>query len=239
MSEMKTAPQNMKRVSYDLVDLLELHKKDILLSLNCHAIATIQSFDPVKQTVEATINYKKTSLRPGPKAGIYVPVTTFYPVLIDCPAIILRGGNAALTLPITKGDTCLILFNDRDIDQWFKSGQVGPVATQRLHSISDGIALIGLSSLANPLPDYDPDRAVLYNGEAKVAIGPSLIEISNNLFTLNELLQELVTDVKNLVTQTAAITVTAFNVPPSNAAAIIAVGVQLTATATKIGELLE
>lgn len=220
------------------MDVFNLFQKQIMLALNCHAIATVQSFDSAKQTVRATINYKKTFFRKD-SDGTYVPVQKDFPILIDCPVIVLRGGKSSLTFPVATGDTCLILFNDRDIDNWFSSGQNVPCATQRLHSFADGIALIGLSSKANALQNYDTARASLNNDKAKVAVGPELIEVSNDLYTLNGLLQELVTDVKNLVTQTALISVTAFNVPPTNAAAITAVAAQLTATAAKIGGLLQ
>lgn len=221
--------------SPDMKALLDLFKVDVLQSINCHAVAKVQSFDPDDQTLTATINYKK-SLN-----GKLLD----YPVLVDCPVVILSGGTAALTMPIAANDDCLILFNDRDIDLWFSSGQVGELASQRLHSFSDAIALVGLKSTLNSLDDYDSDRAVLRNDEAKIAVGATLIEISNNLYNLNDLLQELLTEVQNLVTQTAAITVSAVTPgpdvsgPPVNAAAITAIGTQVAATATKIAGLLE
>lgn len=219
----------------DMKSLLDLFKQEIFISLNCHALATVQSFDSAKQTVKATLNYKRSF---GGKLSDY-------PVLVDVPIIILTGGKAALTMPIASGDTCLILFNDRDIDNWFSGGQVAALASQRMHSFSDGIALIGLRSSKNPVDDYDEDRAVLKNDKAKVAVGASLIEISNNLYNLNSILQELVTEINTLVAQTAAITVTAVvpgpgvSGPPANAAAITAIAAQLTATAVKIAGLLE
>lgn len=242
-----TSPLNRTNTDIGLQDVLNLLKKDILLNLNCHAIATIQSFDSVLQTVSATINYKKTYLQPNSVTGVYTPIAVDYPVLLQCPVIVMMGGSGALTLPIAKGDNCLLLFNDRDIDDWFTSGQVGPVATQRLHGFSDAIALIGLNSMVSPLLNYDPDRVVLRNGNlglTQIAVGSTKVEISNALFNLNSLLQDLVTEIKNLVNATAAITVicAAPSSPssvPVNAAAILAVATNLTATALQIGELLE
>lgn len=145
----------------DLRDLLNLFRKQIMLGFNCHAIATIQSFDSTKQTASATVAYKKTVFNTN-ALGVYGPQLVDYPVLVDCPVICLGGGGGAITFPIANGDECLVLFNDRDIDNWFQGGGSGSaVATPRLHSFSDGLILVGLRSLSNVLVDYDNDGAAL------------------------------------------------------------------------------
>jgi hypothetical protein len=241
-----TTPLNRVNSDPSMKDLLDLFKKEIFLSLNCHTLATIQSFDPVTQLVSATINYKKAILRADPLTGVYSQVLVDFPVMIDCPVIILQGGGASLQLPIANGDTCLILFNDRDIDNWLQSGQVGPLATQRLHSFADGIALIGIRSVNNAFTDFDTTRAVLKGpGYTSIGLSATKIRIKNNVQNLNDLLQTLITEIKSLVTATAAITVTGVTPGlgvsgvPANAAVITAIGTQLTTTATQIGELLE
>ncbi len=184
-----SAPLNLVPVNPSLRDLLELLKKDILLSLSCHHIGTIESFDAAKQTATASINYTKTFYQFQPATQQYVPVQLDYPALIDCPVIILGGADAGLTMPIAKGDECLILFNDRDIDNWFSGASNGPVATSRLHSFSDGLILVGLNSLANSFNNYDTARAVLRNGNALVGVGTSLVKIANNTTTLLNLMK--------------------------------------------------
>lgn len=182
-----------------LADLLDSLKKDIFLSMNCHALATIQSFDPDEQTVSATINYTRTQIRANGD-GTYSNHEIKYSIIVDAPAIALGGGSSALTFPIVQGDQALIFFNDRDMDNWVQGGRtsnVGPVATPRLHSFSDAIALVGL----NKISGYDPIRAVLRNGEgpAQVAIGPELIEISNDVTSLFDILDETLTALVTLI----------------------------------------
>ncbi len=236
--------QNLVPTDPQLQDLLDLVKRDIMISLACHHVGTIQNFDAAKQTAQVTINYKKTYFQRD-SAGLYQPVLVNYPMLIDCPVIFLGGGEASLTMPVAKGDECIVMFNDRDIDNWFSSGQVGPVATSRLHSLSDGIALVGVRSLQNVLTAFDTTRAVLQYGTTMVGVGSTLVKIANNQFTLNTLLQELIGEINDLITQTAAITVTGVTTGPgvsgvpANAAVIAAISTQLAATAQKIGELLE
>lgn len=237
--------QNQVPSNPSLQDLLDLVKRDIMMSIACHHVGTIQSFDKDKQTAQVTLNYKKTYFQRNASTGLYDAVLVDYPILVDCPCVVLGGGAASLRFPIQKGDECLMLFNDRDIDNWFQSGQVGPVATPRLHSLSDGFALVGIRSSGKVLSGYDLTRAVLQHGTTVVGVGESLVKIANENFTLNTILQDLVTAINDLVTQTAAITVTGVTPGPgasgvpANAAAITAIATNLSQVATDLGELLE
>lgn len=226
-----------------LKDLLDTVRREIFLNLNVHHVATIKSFDPAKQTCTAKINYDKTIFTndaSNNRAKKLLP----YPVLLDVPVINLRGGKAGLSLPIKEGDQCIILFNDRDIDNWFNGARSGEVGSLRLHSMSDGFALVGISSQDNKVPNYDATRADLYNDTNHVAVGPVKTKIYNATLNLNDILQELVTELKDLNTAIEAITVTCAlpgnpSSPPINAAAFVAINARMVATATKIGGLLE
>lgn len=204
-------PQNKQVAPASLDSLLDLVKKEVFLYLNCHTIGTVQSFDTEKQTVKVQVAYKQTFFTLNDTTKTYDSVLVDYPLLLDCPVVILGGGDCTLTFPIEAGDECLVLFNDRDIDNWFKSGATGPVASNRLHSMSDGIALVGIRSLRRSLPDYDTVRAILQNGTTQVGVGPDKVLITNGT-TLNTLLQNLITAVKAITVST---TVTWTGVPGS------------------------
>lgn len=237
MSNFGASSFNRTNSDVTFTDALNILKRNIFLNFNCHAIATIQSFDAETQLVTVSINYKKTFLRADPATGVYRNVLQEYPPVLDCPIICLQGGGSALTFPITQGDTCILLFNDRDMDAWHHTGQVGAINTQRLHSFADAIALVGIRSGNNPIPDYDPlNIGIKATGEARV-------KIYNDADTLNGLLQNLTTELQNLTSAIAAITVSVASAPgtsgpPLNAAAITAIGTQIGVTAASIGELL-
>lgn len=230
-----------------LKDLLDLHKKDIFLTLNCHAIGVVQSFNSTKQTATVTIAYKRTRFERD-TSGNYVPVLREYPVLVDAPVVFLGGGTASLTFPVTANDECLVFFNDRDLDNWFNGAPGGAVDTQRAHSFADAVILVGVRSLANVLTGFDGTRAVLQMGQALVGVGGGAgtkVKVANNSFTLNGLLQNILTQLTNLTTAIAAITVTGVTSGsgssgiPANALAITAIGTNLTTLATELGTLLE
>lgn len=120
----------------DLNILLKEHKFDILSSINCVQIGRVKSFNSSKQTAEINIQVKR---RVNGRDIID------YPMLVDCPVFFLQGGGGYIDLPVSEGDYCLILFNDRDIDTWFSSANVAEPATNRAHDLSDGFALVGIN----------------------------------------------------------------------------------------------
>ncbi len=143
--------------------------QEIFDSLNCHAVGRIVKFDSAKQTASIQIGM----LKQFPDRA--VP----YPLLTDCPVVVLSGGLGSLTFPISPGDTCLVFFNDKDLDNWFSTGNEVLPNTQRKHSLSDGIALVGIRTRANPLSDYDMTAvrlrhpSLVLEGNVKVTSGAS------------------------------------------------------------------
>ncbi len=171
--------QNLVPNEPELKDLLNQHAKSLGLSINCHHIGTVQSFDETVQTARVTINYKKTFFEPD-ATGNYQAVLRDYPLLIDCPVVTLAGGTGALTFPIASGDECLVLFNDRDLDNWFAGSSGSAVATPRLHSFSDAMVLVGVRSLANVIPLYSTSAVELrtLDGATKIAVQATKVVVT-------------------------------------------------------------
>lgn len=231
-----------------LKDLLDLYQKQTLLNLNCHHLGTIQSFDAVNQTVQVTINYKKTYFQFQSTTQAYVSVLNDYPLLAECPLVIIGGGLARITFPVAVGDQCILLFNDRDIDNWYKGSTTSANQTPRLHAFSDCIALIGPNNLNTVIANYDAVRAIITNGTVKNGINPVTNKLTlTNGTSLNDLLQQLCTQLENLTMQLSLLTVTGVTpgTPleisgiPVNATAITAIGTNITAIASNIALLIE
>lgn len=161
-----------------LDDVLQAVKDDVLATINKINIGIIQNFFPEDQTAEIQIAIKRISSISLEGVVTYKEV----PLLVDCPTIILSGGAGALTFPISQGDECLVLFNDREIDNWFAYGGVQTTITQRVHHISDGIALVGLRSIKNLIEDYLANGIRLALGTDRIEITPALIASFAALF---------------------------------------------------------
>lgn len=154
-----------------LASLLELQSKGTSRQINCHQVGEIVSFDPATQTAEVQV--KMSFLLNGEIKE--------YPLLLDCPCVVLSGGSGRLTMPISPGDSCLVLFNDRDIDNWYSGGQTMPPRTDRLHDFSDAIALVGIRNRQNQITDYLNDGVELKHGNSSIKLKDGYIDIKGNV----------------------------------------------------------
>lgn len=97
------------------------------------------------------------------------------PPLADVPVKFPRGGGFAFTFPITAGDEGLAIFSDRCIDGWFSTGQISQEDDHRLHDLSDGFFLPGVSSLSRAIGTFRNDAIVMrqLDGNGYVSIDKS------------------------------------------------------------------
>lgn len=184
---MSTTTPQAPVVEPDLLTLMELKIRDTLTSLNCHQVGTIQSFDAAKQTATVNLNVKL----------LVAGSVKEYPLLVDVPVFVLGGGDRVVTVPIRKGDTCLVLFNDRDMDNWFATGAPAIPSSRRLHDLSDGLALVGFRSVANPVANYSTQDIEVRNGQSKIAVGELLL-LKNTVTDLLTVMNAVVTALNSL-----------------------------------------
>ena len=193
-------------VDPDLDDLLAELKNGIFATLNCIQIGKISSFKKSEQTAEIMIQVKRR---------INGTDIASYPLLVDCPVVVIQGGGAYLDMPVSAGDYALVLFNDRNIDTWWDTANVAEPPTLRKHNLSDGFALVGINPKTSVL-DIDGNVIGLRGGTKKV-------RIDNTAETIKTLLDDLMDAVNAIVTVGTAATQT---VSPASQAAITAIKVR-------------
>jgi hypothetical protein len=163
----------------DLRALLDSFKQEVMVELNAHALGQIVSYDATKAT--CTVQIK----------ALRAIGTTYlaYPLLTDCPVFQVMGGPTYISMPITAGDPCLVLFNDWDIDNWFSTGNTAAPNTPRTHSLSDGLVLVGFRNLSNPPPVTSSNSLLLVHNtaNAQVQVGTTTgMAIGNQHVTLKD-----------------------------------------------------
>ena len=99
--------------------------------------AIVESFDPEKQTVSV-----QPAITENIRVGEEAAKTARLPILTDIPICFPRAGGYSITLPIKKGDECLLVFADMCIDGWWQSGGVQDQMETRRHDLSDAFAII-------------------------------------------------------------------------------------------------
>lgn len=133
-----------------------------LLETYIHLPGTVVNYADGKADIQ--INIKK-KFKDGTNEDI--------DVLSDVPVWLPRsdGGNAYLQLPIKEGDTGLIAFSQRSMDDWLVSGgNVLPRST-RMNSESDAIFFPGLYPFNNVV-DENADNVVLKNNSMSIELYP-------------------------------------------------------------------
>ncbi len=156
-------PQRINPIKSDLTTLLNTFKEVVFNNLNCHKVGRIVSFDSNNQTAQVEMLIQRS---------INDKIIE-YPVLVDCPVFVISGGEACITMPVTAGDSCLVFFNDEDIDNWFASGSKQEPNTNRKHSFTDALVLVGFRHQANKIENYSSTNM-------QIRMGSTLIDISNN-----------------------------------------------------------
>lgn len=158
----------------ELKTLLDQMKRQTMLAMNCVQIGIIQEYRAATNTAKVKI----ASQIKMPNGAIIE-----YPILDDCPVFTLSGGSSFVSCPIASGDFCLVLFNDRNMDNWYLTGAVTTPDTARAHSIADGIVLVGLNPISSP--KATPTDSVCVNG------GNKLVSIKNNADDLKTILNSI------------------------------------------------
>lgn len=134
----------------------------------------IQSFDAGTQTVTVQLTIRE-------KININGNLEwTDIPLLVDVPIFMPRAGGYLLTMPVSPGDECLVIFGDMCIDAWWQNGGVQNQIDKRRHDLSDGFALVGVWSQPRKVTGYSPNSTQLRN-EA----GNAVVEVSGTTININ------------------------------------------------------
>lgn len=158
----KTNPQTR----HDLGSFMAAWADGVRYGFNCHMLGKIVSFDAAAQTASIQIVFR----RQLPDRVVD------YPVLVNCPVFVYSGGGGFTSMPVAAGDSCLVLFHDRDIDTWWSTGGINVPPSARAHDLNDGLALIGFRSQANTVGDYSTTYIESRHLGSSVKVGADIRE---------------------------------------------------------------
>ncbi len=166
---MRTGPEFVKNETEIMRTVLDQFGADLRVSVP----GIIQSFDAGKQTVTVQIALREKISIKGVNSWRAIPI------LVDVPIFMPRAGDYVLTMPITVGDECLVIFGDACMDAWYQSGGVQNQMDKRRHDLSDGFALCGIWSQPRVVSGYSTDSAQLRNLE-----GTAFVEIKGDVINV-------------------------------------------------------
>lgn len=207
---------------------------------------SIQSYDPVKQT--ATVLPLLRKLGPTTTG---TDIVTPLPALQSVPVMFFGSGSWRITVPVSVGDQCLLVWADRGLDKWkgtqpasYDPTHTVDPASFNLHHIADSVAILGLVPPAAPRAATATDRmSIGSDGGAVAEFLPARINLgagASQALVLGGQFQShmtaLNTALTNLSTALTSLSgaFTPFMMPPSAAAGQLAVAAAITAVSAAI-----
>lgn len=135
---------NGKTSKIDLLGVAKALQDNINYNLNCVKIAKVVEFDPITITASCRImNKRLVNLQNDGNQ-----ILEDYP-LIYAKVHFFGWGDIGATFPVIEGMEGILLFNDRELQTWYKTGESGGLAYERCHDLTDAILIVGLHSEPN------------------------------------------------------------------------------------------
>ena len=192
----------------DMPHFLRVGVRNILKEVHTAMPAIIENFDSSTMTASVQPAIQRLIQVETPE-GIDTRVQDL-PLCINVQVIFSRGGGYSTTYPIKAGDECLLMFSERCIDLWALRGGKQPPREIRFHDLSDGMAIVGLSSQPNKIKNFYGDGIEIRkdDGSSAIRISQGNVEvIANTKVTITSPSAEFSGDLKvNGSTTLAAVT---------------------------------
>lgn len=155
----------------DFNDVIARIQQTTMSRLNCHNIGKIIEFEPETQTCTIQLMQQEQL-----GDNIYTPAP-----LTEVPLILYGVEGAHITLPNPVGSICLVLFLDRNIDAFMRTGEIYTPETKRTHDYTDCVALTTFKTLVNPIENYDAEAiSIIYDKLIEEILYTSVIKNYGN-----------------------------------------------------------
>ena len=144
-----------------LKNVLDRFKTNLLTQLNCAKVGKIKTFDASTQTADIEIDG--------------------YPQISGVPVSFICGANFSIQVPVQKGDSCIVLFCDGDLDNWVENGEYVPAFSQDKHGLNGAIALLGITNLLTKVENYITSGIRIKYKGSEIELNDSGITIKGNV----------------------------------------------------------
>ena len=106
-----------------------------------------------------------------------------FPPILDVPLIFPSAGGGVLSFPIAVGDTILLIFSQKSLDEWMESRSFGNIgftpSDKRRYALNDAIAIPGLYTKHTHLKPNTTDVELKFKGLNLKLTASGNIELNN------------------------------------------------------------
>ena len=152
--------------------------KSALVDLHTALPGFIVEFDPETQRASVQVGIRRVP-RKDRLDEVVTPITI--PTIQNVPVVFQRGGGFCMTFPVQPNDECLLIFSERELDEWQTNGGVVTPKQTRKHNYTDAIAIVGLSSLPNTIQNFNTSAVEMSNSSGSVKTTFSETQIQWNV----------------------------------------------------------
>lgn len=157
----------------ELANLLRVASSQATRAVNTCLPGTILSYDAGSQMATVQPMYK---LRQPDGTEEEMPILNAVPVIWP------RSGGASMTFPVKRGDGCLVMFNQRSIDEYKSDGKVSTPLDPRAFDLSDAVAIMGFVSFG---AGGGSDSAVeIKFGSSTITVKEDSVEVEGPAITI-------------------------------------------------------
>lgn len=166
----------------DIVQVLKSATNNLAKNFNCVRIGIVEEFYPDNLTTKVRIASKR--IIGYNKDGSQI-VRDYAPIIAK-----VCYSSPYETHPLKKGDEVVLLFNDRELETWFINGQANLQNHERMHDLTDCIALAGgirslprmIEILLNCLHLFYGDSDIQLQKDKIVSNTPDIVvNVTNNI----------------------------------------------------------
>lgn len=181
-----------------IYSLLKAMKDTINYNMNCVKVATVVEFNPELLTVKCRVNNKRQKQLN----------TQGNQIIENYPDVFAKvhffgWGDVGSVYPIEPGMEGLLLFNDRELESWFLTGENEKLAYDRCHDLSDALFICGLHSQPKiPLVPYLEACLHIYYKNSDIQIRDESIIVNTKDCTLNTQNNTLIATSNNITATT-------------------------------------
>jgi hypothetical protein len=161
----KAGPLEFRQRHADNIETIQTHLDGRQMQIHTAIPGHIVSYNPVTMTASVQIGIQAMH----EQIDGTIQAVTIMPVA-DVPVHFPAGGGHTMTFPVRPGDECLVIFSERNIDNWFARGGVQQPGDYRMHDLNDCFVLVGTRSQPNVLSNVSNDTVQLRSDDGNTFV---------------------------------------------------------------------
>jgi len=146
------------------------------LEVHTCLVGSVEAYYPDKQMVDVSPQLRQTLFDSDGNE-----VEESFPVIPNVPVAWPSAGGFRITFPIVKGDTCVLWFCERSLDEWLENGGVVTPIDPRVHDLTDAIAFFGINPKSKAATGASSEGITLgKDGGTQIAVKDGSIELGDS-----------------------------------------------------------